>query len=114
VYLSIFQVHGEEEGLVVLILIIVSATTFYTVDTGERAVILRFGKLQGVASEGLNMKMPFTDAIKKMSIRDNKLSIKTEPELQTGAINYNVPPLLVSCELRNFLFSVKDKNSCET
>ncbi|MFW9598424.1 MAG: prohibitin family protein [Paludibacter sp.] len=65
-------------GLVVLILIIVSATTFYTVDTGERAVILRFGKLQGVASEGLNMKMPFTDAIKKMSIRDNKLSIKTE------------------------------------
>ena len=27
---------------------------------------------------------------------------------------YNVPPLLVSCELRNELFSVKDKNSCET
>ena len=26
----------------------------------------------------------------------------------------NVPPLLVSCELRNELFSVKDKNSCET
>jgi hypothetical protein len=25
----------------------------------------------------------------------------------------NVPPLLVSCEVRNFLFSVKDKNSCE-
>ena len=26
----------------------------------------------------------------------------------------DVPPLLVSCEVRNFLFSVKDKNSCET
>ena len=26
----------------------------------------------------------------------------------------NVPPLLVSCKVRNFLFSVKDKNSCET
>ena len=29
-------------------------------------------------------------------------------------LNANVPPLLVSCELRNFIFSVKDKNSCET
>ena len=26
----------------------------------------------------------------------------------------NVQPLLVSCKVRNFLFSVKDKNSCET
>ena len=26
----------------------------------------------------------------------------------------DVPPLLVSCEVRNELFSVKDKNSCET
>ncbi|WP_309612969.1 ABC transporter permease [Flavobacterium sp.] len=25
-----------------------------------------------------------------------------------------VPPLLVSCEVRNFIFSVKDKNYCET
>ena len=29
-------------------------------------------------------------------------------------IAHNVPPLLVSCEVRNFIFSVKDKNSCET
>ena len=29
-------------------------------------------------------------------------------------VENNVPPLLVSCEVRNFLFSVKDKNSCET
>ena len=29
-------------------------------------------------------------------------------------LSANVPPLLVSCELRNFLFSVEDKNSCET
>ena len=26
---------------------------------------------------------------------------------------HNVPPLLVSCEVRNFIFSVKDRNSCE-
>jgi hypothetical protein len=31
-----------------------------------------------------------------------------------GVLLSNVPPLLVSCEVRNFLFSVKDKNSCET
>jgi hypothetical protein len=32
----------------------------------------------------------------------------------SGKMAGNVPPLLVSCEVRNELFSVKDKNSCET
>ena len=34
--------------------------------------------------------------------------------LCSAKVAANVPPLLVSCELRNELFSVKDKNSCET
>ena len=39
----------------------------------------------------------------------NVLSLLGRPKMA-----YNVQPLLVSCELRNELFSVKDKNSCET
>ncbi|OYU82856.1 MAG: hypothetical protein CFE24_13880 [Flavobacterium sp. BFFFF2] len=35
-------------------------------------------------------------------------------ELWSSKITTNVPPLLVSEALRNFLFARKDKNSCET
>ena len=65
-------------GLVVLVLIIFFASSFYTVETGERAIVLRFGKMHTVADEGLNFKMPFTDEIRRLSIRDNNLTLKTE------------------------------------
>ncbi len=65
-------------GLVALVLIIFFASSFYTVETGERAIVLRFGKMHTVADEGLNFKMPFTDEIRRLSIRDNNLTLKTE------------------------------------
>lgn len=65
-------------GLVALVFIIFFASSFYTVETGERAIVLRFGKMHTVADEGLNFKMPFTDEIRRLSIRDNNLTLKTE------------------------------------
>ena len=65
-------------GLVALVLIIFFASSFYTVETGERAIVLRFGKMHTVADEGLNFKMPFTDEIRRLSIRDNNMTLKTE------------------------------------
>jgi regulator of protease activity HflC (stomatin/prohibitin superfamily) len=65
-------------GILIFIAIIVLASSFYTVETGERAVILRFGKLHRVAGEGLNFKAPMIDDVRRLSIRDNNLSMKTE------------------------------------
>jgi regulator of protease activity HflC (stomatin/prohibitin superfamily) len=76
-------------GLLVLVVIIFMSTAFYTVETGERAVVLRFGKMHTVADEGLNFKMPFTDEIRRLSIRDNNLTLKTEvssSDIQTIAV----------------------------
>lgn len=50
----------------------------FTVDTGERAVVLRFGSLNTVADEGLNFKMPFVDDVKLMSVRDQNLTLQSE------------------------------------
>lgn len=65
-------------GIVVFLAALLSLTSFYTIDTGERGVILRFGRLTGIAVEGLNLKVPFVDQIEKMSVRDNNLTMKSE------------------------------------
>ncbi len=65
-------------GIAALVAIIVISSSFYTVDTGERGVVLRLGRLTKVADEGLNMKAPFIDHVTKMSIRDHNLTVSSE------------------------------------
>lgn len=65
-------------GAVALAAIIVLASSFYTIDTGERGVVLRLGRLTKVAGEGLNLKAPFIDKVTKMSIRDHNLTVSSE------------------------------------
>ena len=75
--------------IVASLVVLLCAASFYTIDTGERGVILRFGRLTGIANEGLNLKVPFIDRIEKLSIRDNNLTIKTEvssSDIQTIAV----------------------------
>lgn len=76
-------------GTIAFILIILAAGSFYTIDTGERGVVLRFGRLTGIADEGLNIKVPFIDQVEKLSVRDNNLTVKTEvssSDIQTIAV----------------------------
>jgi regulator of protease activity HflC (stomatin/prohibitin superfamily) len=42
--------------------------SWYTVDQRERGVVLRNGKLVGVATPGLNFKLPFVDSVVKISL----------------------------------------------
>jgi membrane protease subunit HflK len=44
---------------VVIIAVIVTATTFYMVDQTEKAVILRFGKFMRITGPGLHVRLPF-------------------------------------------------------
>ncbi|MDL2223545.1 prohibitin family protein [Bacteroidales bacterium OttesenSCG-928-M11] len=73
-------------GFIALILLF---SSFFTINTGERGVVLRLGKLQTVVGEGLHLKMPFVDEVHKLSIRDRNLSLKTEvssSDIQTIAV----------------------------
>ncbi len=53
------------------------ASSFYTIDQGERGVLLRFGKVIGVEDSGLHFKIPFVDAVKKMTVRTVKWTLPT-------------------------------------
>jgi len=89
-------------GFFVLLAVIILSNCFYTVNTGERGVVLRFGSLQSVANEGLNVKVPFTDRVEIMSVRDRKLSVNIEvssSDIQTITVEiglvYALDPLKV-------------------
>jgi len=85
-----------------VVAIVVAADSFYTINTGERGVVLRFGRLVGIAQEGLNVKVPFIDQVQKMSVRDNNLTIRSEvssSDIQTIAVEvglvYSLDPTKV-------------------
>lgn len=85
------EVNKRVISLIVLgvIAIVILFASFYTVDTGEKGVVLRFGRLAKTVDEGLNTKIPFVDDIKKISIRDHNLTMKLEvssSDIQTIAV----------------------------
>ena len=65
------------KGVVGLFGIWLVASSFYTIDQGERGVLLRFGKVIGVEDSGLHFKIPFVDAVKKMTVRTVKWTLPT-------------------------------------
>lgn len=46
-------------GIVVILLISVLTSSYYTVDTDEKGVVLRFGKFSRITEPGLHFKIPF-------------------------------------------------------
>ena len=88
-------------GLVVMAFL---ANGFYTVNTGERAVVLRLGKLTGVTGEGLHVKIPFIDEIHKLSVRDHNMTLKSEvssSDIQTIAVEVSLVYALNSSQIGN-------------
>lgn len=75
--------------IVGIILAFLLMNSFYTINTGEKGVVLRLGKLTGVVGEGLHLRVPFIDEIHKLSIRDRNLTLKSEvssSDIQTIAV----------------------------
>lgn len=58
---------------VAIVVIVILSKGFYTVDSGEEAVVLRFGKhVETVATSGLKWKIPFIDRVYKVKVSEVK------------------------------------------
>ena len=55
--------------IVGLIVLVVLGGSFYTIDAGERGVILRNGKVVGTAEPGLSFKLPIVDSVKEITVQ---------------------------------------------
>ncbi len=72
--------------------------TWFTVNQGERAVLLRFGQAVDVEGPGLHLKAPFIEDVVKMSVREQKEEFKTQaysqdqqPATVEVSVNYQLP-----------------------
>jgi len=59
-------------ALIFLIVVMILWGCFYTVKSGERALVLRFGQVQEVVSDGLHFKMPFIESVIVVDVRTQK------------------------------------------
>ncbi len=60
---------GKAGGIIIALLLFnVAYSSFYTINPGERGVVLRFGKYVKIASPGLNFKVPMVDQVYKVNV----------------------------------------------
>jgi regulator of protease activity HflC (stomatin/prohibitin superfamily) len=65
-------------AVVVVVAALLLFNSFFTVDAGERAVVLRFGAVKSTVAEGLHFKAPFIDSVVKIDVRVTKAETETE------------------------------------
>src|SRR5438128_2415276 len=53
----------------IIIIVIIAAGSWYTVDQTERGVRLRYGAVVGTAQPGLGFKIPLIDSVEKISVK---------------------------------------------
>jgi regulator of protease activity HflC (stomatin/prohibitin superfamily) len=85
--------------LVIIALLIVVGGSFYTIDQGERGVILRNGAVVGTAEPGLGFKLPIIDSVVKITVQNRSkvyenvstYSRDQQPAVITMSVNYRLP-----------------------
>lgn len=75
------------------ILLLVLWGSWYTIDEGERGVILRNGSFVGIAQPGLSFKRPLVDKVVPISVRTHTL---TYPKLQAYSYDTQSADMAVS------------------
>ena len=56
--------------LIGLVVVYVAFASWYTVDQGERAVVLRLGATVGVTEPGAHFKLPWIDSVRKITVQN--------------------------------------------
>lgn len=86
-------------GLIALGAVSTLFGSWYTIDQGERGVLLRNGAITGTAEPGLGFKMPFFDSVKKITIQSQAQRYEQvasySKDQQTAelviSVNYRIP-----------------------
>ena len=63
-------------AVVVLILLLTTGGSMYTVDQGERGVVLHYGEVSKIADPGLHFKWPYVDRVVRIPTRTTTGSLK--------------------------------------
>lgn len=108
--LSRNQKVGIFSGVVAFLLLILVLGAFYTVDEGERAVVVRYGQVVGVNESGLHFKTPIVDSVRRISTQEHLIrydsmeaySNDQQPATMGVSVRYQVDSSRVDDVYRNF------------
>jgi len=80
--------------------ILILMSTYFSIEAGDRGIVLRFGQVNRVVEPGARFKIPFAEDVVRMSVRVQKTTTKTEAasrDLQTVqttmVLNYSLDPI---------------------
>lgn len=90
-------------GVAALVGLLIVSGSFYTVDQGERGVVLRTGAVTSIAQPGLGFKLPFIDRVEKVSVQTqtytwekvNSYSADQQPADLKVSVTFQVDPARV-------------------
>jgi len=103
IFSAFFRSKKFKAGLAFCGVVMILSFCAYTVEQGDRAVVLRFGQLHTVTEPGLNFKLPFVDSVRDISVRTRKMAGKLpvySKDVQAAdiglSINYSLSPASVA------------------
>ncbi len=85
----------------VLAVVVLPFLSYYTVNEGERGILLRYGKIVKVAEPGLGFKIPFMESVEKISTRANQALVyqglqaysrDQQPAQMTVSVSFHIKP----------------------
>ena len=99
-------------ALLALVVVITVFSSFYTIKSTERGVLSTFGKISpGVIDDGLHVKIPFIQTVKKVNVQQKKFDGKENSytrDVQTSEVQYTINYDLVRENVNNLIKNVGD------
>lgn len=99
-------------AVLALFVLITVFSSFYTIKSTERGVLSTFGKISpGVIDDGLHVKIPFIQTVKKVNVQQKKFDGKENSytrDVQTSEVNYTINYDLVRENVNNLIKNVGD------
>ena len=99
-------------GILAFLAILVFFSSFYTIRSSERGVLSTFGKMSDdVIDDGLHMKIPFIQTIKRVNVQQKKFDGKEDSytrDVQTSEVEYTINYDLVRENVSKLMKNVGD------
>lgn len=76
--------------IVIIVVAILLASSAYIVKQWEKAVILRFGKIENIVEPGLNFRVPLIDAVRRVDMRTQTVDLKGQSAITKDNISVGI------------------------
>ena len=96
--------------VVLVVAVILLASSFYTIKSTERGILSTFGRIsENTIEDGLHMKIPFIQSVKKINIQQKKFDGKENSytkDVQTSEVEYTINYDLVRAKVNKLYRNV--------